>query len=164
MWFNVISKSVPERHATYTFDHPDGRCVATAFGFDTASTRLRPSHHALLRHFAKHFESGTYLEVFARADRVGSDAANLWLSQERAREVRKVLVGYGVPAGALWGFYCRALGERLETRLGLPDAVASQGGRTVWLFAWPSQAAYAQGVLSNFSDLIRAGRTVGVAA
>ena len=30
MWFNVISKSVPERHATYTFDHPDGRCVASA--------------------------------------------------------------------------------------------------------------------------------------
>ncbi len=164
MWFKLHNKSDAERHVTYRFDHTDGRCVASAFGFETNSAVLHPNQHILLRHFAKNYDANTYLEVFGRADRSGSDAHNLRLSQARAREVRKALVGFGVPAGALFGFYCRALGEWFDASRGVVDGTRTQGGRTVWLFSWPSQRAYTDALGSNFWDLITFGRTRGIAA
>lgn len=165
LWFSKVRQSEAERYVFYQAKHEHGLCVATAFGFDTDSAVLHPSHHVVLRNYAKHFEAGrTYLEIFARTDRSGSAAHNLGLSRRRAAEVRKQLVACGVPAGALFGFYCRALGERFEVFARIPDHARYLGGRSVWLFAWPSHPAYADGAKSSLGPLVDFGRRFGEAA
>ncbi len=163
MWFKSIYESAPERLALYAAQHPDGRCVAAACGFDTNSVAMLPGQRLRLQPFATHFKEYSSLELFARADRVGRPDHNLRLSRQRATVVRQALVGMGIPVSTFGAATCRAVGEGFDEYAGKIDGAPDRGGRTVWLFAWPSIRAYFDGPISNFGTLVDYCRRNGMA-
>lgn len=66
--------------------------------FDTGSARLRPEANAQLRSAAEMLKAhpNTNVKIEGFTDNVGSAAANLKLSQERANSVRNALIAMGV--------------------------------------------------------------------
>lgn len=81
-------------------------CPGVMIFFESGSTRLtaparymldssRPRYGAMVR------EGGGWLNVYAGADDIGPDAANLDLSRRRAEAVRRYYLRHGVPAGRI---------------------------------------------------------------
>jgi hypothetical protein len=60
----------------------------------------------------------------------------------------------GVPKDKLYTPYWQALGEDFEASLGSRNGCENSGARSVWLFVWPSFAAFKEGpTLSPGIDL-----------
>lgn len=66
--------------------------------FDTGKAEVRPESHAELDRMVLTFNEnpGLVLEIGGHTDNVGTDAANLKLSQERADSVREYMIGKGI--------------------------------------------------------------------
>ena len=81
----------------------DGRMTLEGIEFDSGSDRLRPASDSTLRQVAAALQAKPELkvEVEGHTDNVGADAANLALSERRAKAVAARLVALGVPAGQL---------------------------------------------------------------
>jgi OmpA-OmpF porin, OOP family len=81
----------------------DGRMTLEGIEFDSGSDRLRPSSDSTLRQVAEALKAKPELkvEVEGHTDNVGADAANLALSERRAKAVSTRLVALGVPVGQL---------------------------------------------------------------
>jgi outer membrane protein OmpA-like peptidoglycan-associated protein len=99
--------------------------------FDTGSTALNGYGTAVLDNAAAAYRQvdARLLIVQGHADRVGSEADNLLLSQRRAEVVRAALVRRGVPAERI---RIEALGEgrpQVETA----DGVAEAQNRYAWV-------------------------------
>ena len=81
----------------------DGRMTLEGIEFDSGSDRLRPTSDSTLRQVAAVLVAKPDLrvEVEGHTDDQGEDAANLALSQRRAKAVLDRLVALGVPASRL---------------------------------------------------------------
>jgi outer membrane protein OmpA-like peptidoglycan-associated protein len=81
----------------------DGRMTLEGIEFDSGSDRLRPTSDSTLRQVAAALVAKPELrvEVEGHTDGVGEEAANLVLSQRRAKSVLDRLVALGVPAAQL---------------------------------------------------------------
>lgn len=66
--------------------------------FETGKANLKPSSHKALNDLVEvmRLKSTMVIEIQGHTDNVGSDEANMKLSQERAETVRKYLLGKGV--------------------------------------------------------------------
>jgi OOP family OmpA-OmpF porin len=81
----------------------DGRITLEGLEFDTGSDKLRTSSDSLLATVATELKKAADLNVSieGHTDNVGADAANLALSERRAKAVQAKLVALGVPAARL---------------------------------------------------------------
>ena len=81
----------------------DGRMTLEGLEFDTGSDKLRPSADSILAAVAADLKKAADLTVSVEGhtDNVGADAANLQLSERRAKAVVAKLAALGVPAGRL---------------------------------------------------------------
>jgi hypothetical protein len=152
--------------ATYVGDHADGACVCAALGFATEGYELNIKQKELLAFSIPTLrEPGSLLEMYARTDRTGSGGYNMALSRRRLAAVQNALLALGAPGGKVQGVHCKALGERFEAHYGMEDDAAYAGGRAVWVFFWPSQAAFDEGPDDDergFRKLTQFGRGYGV--
>ncbi len=152
--------------ATYRGDHADGTCVLAALGFATEAYTLNLKQRELLAFSIGTLrEPGSVLEMYARTDRAGAGSYNLALSRRRLGAVQDALVALGAPLGKVRGVHCKAVGERFEEHYGMEDDTAYAGGRAVWAFFWPSQAAFDEGPddgENGFRRLTQFGRSYGV--
>jgi len=85
--------------------------VAASVLFDFDQSVLRPGETPKLDELTAKFKGGAFARVDAvgHADRIGTDAYNLRLSEQRAEAVRAYLVGKGVATGSI---RTEAKGER----------------------------------------------------
>ena len=88
----------------------DGPVTASVL-FDFDRSVLRPGETPKLDELTAKFKGGAFARVDAvgHADRIGTDAYNLRLSEQRAEAVRAYLVGKGVATGSI---RTEAKGER----------------------------------------------------
>ena len=132
--------------ATYLGHHPDGTCVCAALGFATEGYALNDKQRELLAFSIPTLrDPGSVLEIYARTDRTGSGAYNMTLSRRRLASVQDALIALGASAPKARGVNCKAVGEQFEAYFGITDSTAYAGGRAVWAFFWPSQAAFDEG-------------------
>ena len=151
--------------ASYVGDHADGKCVCAALGFATEGYVLNFKQRELLAFSIPTLrEPGSVLEMYARTDRTGAGSYNMTLSRRRLSGVQEALVALGAPGGKVRGLHCKAVGEQFEAHYGLEDNTAYAGGRAVWVFFWPSQAAFDEGPDDELGlrKLTQFGRGFGV--
>jgi len=123
-------------------------------GFATDSAALNAEQQQLLELSVPALNrQATVLEMYARADRAGSDAHNLALSRRRLEAVQAHLTRHGASAAQVFGRHCKALGEAFEEAYGAPDGSRSRGGRAVWAFFWSSQDAFREGPTNTDIDI-----------
>lgn len=81
----------------------DGRITLEGLEFDTGADRLRPTSDSVLASVAADLKKVPDLSVAVEGhtDNVGADAANLSLSERRAKAVMARLIALGVPAARL---------------------------------------------------------------
>ena len=146
MQFQAFQQLDAELCKTYQGKHADGRCVAMALGF-RAGDAMPNRYQARLIHFSipELQKPESVLEMYARSDRLGSSADNLQLSTRRLSAIQYLLEISGAAKDKVYTPRCLPLGERFEALLGVRNVHASRGGRTVWVFVWPSDAAYNEG-------------------
>jgi hypothetical protein len=146
MPFQKLQSNATHLFVSYTADHPDGRCVILVVGFGTDSFALNPRQVGLLSMSIPTLnEPSTVFEAYGRADRSGADRHNIGLTRRRLTALQERLVSLGAPRDKVFNPNCKALGERFEAFKGIRDGERSQGGRTVWAFFWPSDAAFREG-------------------
>lgn len=152
--------------ATYVGHHATGTCVCAALGFPTEGSTLNDKQRELLGFSISTLrQPGSILEMYARTDRAGSGGYNMALSRRRLVSVQDALIASGAPIEKARGPHCKAVGERFEAHYGLSDNTAYAGGRAVWAFFWPSQAAFDEGPDSEeagFRRLTEFGRGYGL--
>ncbi len=149
--------------ASYRGNHADGVCVCAVIGFATNSFILNTRQRTLLSMSVPAVQRpASILEMFARTDRSGSDEYNMGLSRRRLRAVQTTLVTLGAPREKVFSDHAKALGENFERFFGVPDEAREAGGRAVWSFLWPSQAAFDEGPdqdnENSFRELVMFGR------
>jgi hypothetical protein len=146
MLLTVFQENRQHLFKSYRGRHPDGTCVALALGFTTGSSHPNSRQVRLLLHGVSQFQQpDTVLEAYARADRVGSRRDNRLLSERRLEALRYLLHILGAPKDKLYTPYWQALGEDFEALMRSPNGRESAGARSVWLFVWPSLAAFKEG-------------------
>ena len=100
--------------------------------FESNSAEIKPDPHpSILQALAdwSHGGPSAGLLVECYADRVGSEAYNIVLSERRCDVVRAALVAGGVPSDRI---ETRAFGER-EFQVRTEDTVAEQGNRVAYI-------------------------------
>ena len=122
----VLGMSVP--HSGYALS-PTGH-VAVLFELDSAEIMPVP-HQSILQVLAdwSHGGPNAGLLIECYADRVGSEAYNMALSERRCQTVRDALMKGGVPASKI---ETRAVGE-VEFQVRTQDNVAEQANRVAYL-------------------------------
>ena len=148
---------------SFTANHSDGTCVCAVIGFSTNSFSLNTRQRTLLGMSIPAVQRPeSILEMYARTDRSGSDEYNMGLSRRRLGAVQTALVSLGAPREKVLGDLCKPLGENFERFFGVPDEARHAGGRAVWSFLWPSQAAFDEGpeedTENSFRELVTFGR------
>jgi hypothetical protein len=163
MLFKKLQARSDYRLASYTGHHADGKCVCLVIGFGTNSFALNSHQTALLSMSVPALQRpSSILEMYARTDRSGSDEYNMALSQRRLGATQSALVSVGAPDDKVYTDLSKALGENFERFFGEADETRYAGGRAVWSFFWPSQAAFDEGPdeddENSFRALVRFGR------
>lgn len=163
MQFHKVQANETYLFGSYRGDHADGPCVILFVGFSTDSFALNPKQVELLSMSIPALnQPGTVFEAYGRADRSGTDRHNIGLTRRRLTAVQDRLVSLGAPHDKVFNPICKALGERFESFMGIRDRQRSRGGRTVWAFLWPSEAAFQEGPDDNgegFRKLTDFGRS-----
>ncbi|HMA30005.1 MAG TPA: hypothetical protein VKS23_09080 [Thermoanaerobaculia bacterium] len=146
MQFKKLQSRSDYKLASYTGHHSDGVCACVVVGFATNSFVLNSHQVGLLSMGVPMLQRPpSVLEMYARTDRSGSDEYNMGLSRRRLLATQDTLVSVGAPNGKVFTDNAKALGENFDRFMGMEDESRAAGGRAVWLFFWPSQAAFDEG-------------------
>jgi hypothetical protein len=163
MKFTKLQARRDYRIASYTGPHSDGVCVCLVVGFGNNSFWLNSHQRDLLAFSIPALgRAGSLLEMYARTDRSGSSEYNMALSKRRLRATQDSLLSLGAPHEKAFSDLSKALGENFEAFIGQAEETRYAGGRAVWLFFWPSRAAFDEGPdddgETSFRTLVQFGR------
>jgi hypothetical protein len=157
-WSRSFYADKVNKYEKYLAERGDESCWLDVVYFHTDSSRIMRTTVFAGGAARRAMMPDGVLEIYARADRSGFDRHNIALSRRRLEAVQQALVFFGAPSEKVYGPNCKALGERFDAFSGIRDRQRSPEGRSVWIFQWPSEAAFQERPDGDFGRLTTFGR------